>query len=283
VTTKGTRKTASKGAPKATTVGKASSGSAAASEETDNGTSNGPGDAVSGYGAARRAQPFPYWDRRRLIGEWSVEESVERIVHYKYAEQHLSAALGGWVATIPELDVKAMFGPHCYQHAWHADLWRARLPELRETREDRAEPVNEAFETFMTELTSPDGPDETIEKLVGVYRVLVPHLLATYSFHQRVTSDIVDAPTVRILKFMIDDDVEQLITGEMMIQDLARTPQLRERAGKWQTHLDVLLVRSGGVAGEHTLGGRSAIVKPAKAVLGSALRDKRGAAKVAAP
>lgn len=251
-------------------------------KDTTAGSANGHADPVVGYGAARRAQPFPYWDRRRLIGEWSVEESVERIVNYKFAEQHLSAALGGWVATIPELDVKAMLGPHCYQHAWHADLWRARLPELREAQEDRAEPANAAFEAFMTELTSPGEPDQTIEKMVGIYRVLVPHLLATYSFHQRVTSDIVDAPTVRILKFMIDDDVEQLITGEMMIQDLARTPELRQRAGEWQTHLDVLLVKSGGVAGERTLGGRSAIVQPAKAVLGAALRARREAAKAPA-
>lgn len=249
---------------------------------SSNGASGGHVAAVTGYGAARRAQPFPYWDRRRLMGEWTVEESVERIVNYKYAEQHLSAALGGWVATIPELDVKAMFGPHCYQHAWHADLWRERLPELREVKEDRAEPANEAFAAFIAELTSPGEPDETIEKLVGIYRVLVPHLLATYSFHQRVTSDIVDAPTVRILKFMIDDDVEQLITGEMMIQDLARTPALRERAGKWQTHLDVMLAKSGGVAGEHTLGGSSAIVKPPRAVLGAALRARREAATVPA-
>jgi len=230
---------------------------------------------VTGYGAKRHAQPFPYWDRRRLVGEWTVEESVERIVNYKWAEQQLSAALGGWVATIPELDVKSMLGPACYQHAWHADLWRLRLPELRENNESRAEPPNEEFAEFMRELTSPDDPDMTVEKLVGVYRVLVPHLLATYSFHQRVTSDIVDAPTVRILKFMIDDDVEQVITGEMMIQDLARTTKLRTRAGKWQTHLDVLLAKSGGVAGEATLGGRSRIVKPERAVLGAALRARR--------
>lgn len=248
-----------------------------------NGTTVPDGDVVSGYGPSRHAQPFPYWDRRRLIGEWTVEESVERIVNYRFAEQRLSAAMGGWVATIPELDVKSLLGLHCYHHAWHADLWRARLPELREANEDRAEPPNEAFERFMTELAGPEDPDDTIEKLVGIYRVLVPHLLAVYSFHQRVTSDITDAPTVRILRFMIDDDVEQLITGEMMIQDLARTPELRERAGKWQTHLDVLLAASGGVAGEHTLGGRSKIVSPGKAVLGAALRARREAEKSGQP
>lgn len=227
------------------------------------------------YGPSRHAQPFPYWDRRRLVGEWTVEESVERIVNYRWAEERLSAALGGWGATIPELDVKAVLGRHCYEHAWHADLWRSRLPELRETDESRAEPPNDEFRTFMDELTSPDAHDLTIEKLVGVYRVLLPHLLAVYTFHQKVTSDIVDAPTVRLLKFILDDDHVQLVEAEMLIQDLARTPKLRKRAGKWQTHLDELLARSGGVCGPATLRSEAKIVKPPKAVLGAALRELR--------
>ena len=74
---------------------------------------------------------------------------------------------------------------------------------------------------------------------------------------------------------LVDDDIEQVITGEMMIQDLARTPKLRTRAGKWQTHLDVLLAKSGGVVGPSTLGGRSRIVAPERAVLGAALRARR--------
>lgn len=252
------------------------------SKATTKASSNGNGNgAVTGYGAARHAQPFPYWDRRRLVGEWTVEESVERIVNYKYAEQQISAALGGWVATIPELDVKAMFGPHCYQHAWACDLWRLRLPELRENNDMRSEPANADFAAFMQELTSPEDGDLTIEKLTGMYRVLVPHLLATYTYHQKVTSDIVDSPTVRILGFMLADLHTQFVEGEMMIQDLARTPKLRERAGKWQTHLDVMLAKSGGVAGEHTLGGRSKIVKPGKVLLGAALREKLEAAGTA--
>jgi hypothetical protein len=44
----------------------------------------------------------------------------------------LFEALGGWVATVPELDVKMRLGTHCYHHAWHAELWHKRLPELRE-------------------------------------------------------------------------------------------------------------------------------------------------------
>ena len=229
------------------------------------------------YGPGRHAQPFPYWDRRRLVGEWTVEESVERVVNYKWAEQQLSAALGGWGATIPELDVKTLLGRHTFEHAWHADLWRQRLPELRETNEDRAEPPNDEFRRFMDELTSPDDHDLTIEKLAGVYRVLLPHLLAVYTFHAKVTSDIVDAPTIRLLGFMLDDDHRQLVEGEMLLQDLARSPELRERAGRWQTHLDVLLAASGGICGESTLRSEAKIVQGPKAVLGPELRARREA------
>lgn len=242
---------------------------------SSNGDARAASREVTGYGPERHARPFPYWDRRRLVGEWTVEESVERIVGYRWAQQQISAALGGWVATIPELDVKAMLGPHCYQHAWHADLWRQRLPELKEANEHRAEPANDAFAAFMTRLTAPDDGDQTIEKLVGVYRVLVPHLLATYTFHRHVTSDIVDAPTVRLLGFVLGDLHQQVAEGEMMIQDLARSAALRRRAGDWQTELDVLLAESGGVAGESTLGGSPMIQAPPKALLGAALREKR--------
>ena len=58
---------------------------------------NGNGHAaVTGYGPERHALAFPYWDRRRLMGQWTVEETVERIVNYKWCEQRLPAALGGW-------------------------------------------------------------------------------------------------------------------------------------------------------------------------------------------
>ena len=37
-------------------------------------------------------------------------------------------------------------------------------------------PANEAMERFIEAMTEPEGPDLTIEKLVGVYRVLIPAL-----------------------------------------------------------------------------------------------------------
>src|SRR3989454_8468958 len=85
-----------------------------------------------------KARPaFAPWDRRELPGSFTVEESARRVGNYKWVETRLFEVLGGWVATVPELDVKMRLGTHCYHHAWHAGLWHKRLPELPEINPER--------------------------------------------------------------------------------------------------------------------------------------------------
>ena len=36
---------------------------------------------------------------------------------------------------------------------------------------------------FMEAMTAPEGEDKTLEKLVGVYRVLIPRKIAAYTYH----------------------------------------------------------------------------------------------------
>jgi len=98
--------------------------------------------------------PFAPWDRRQLPGLFDVEETARRVGNYKWAEMKLFEALGGWIATVPELDVKMRLGTHCYHHAWHAELWHKRLPELREMNPDRLTvPANEAMERFVERIS----------------------------------------------------------------------------------------------------------------------------------
>ena len=71
----------------------------------------------------------------------------------------LFEVLGGWVATVPELDVKLRLGTHCYHHAWHAELWHKRLPELREMNPERLTvPPNDELVAFVDALTEPEAP-----------------------------------------------------------------------------------------------------------------------------
>lgn len=198
---------------------------------------------------------FTPWDRRELPGSFTVEESAKRVGHYKWIEMRTFEVLGGWVATVPELDVKLRLGTHTYHHAWHAELWHKRLPELREMNQERLNvPPNDEMVAFVDALTEPEAPELTIEKLVGVYRVLLPHMIAAYTYHLNNTSSITDAPTMRSLKFVLDDDFEDWRDGEMLIQSLIETPDEVQRAADRQAELEKLILAAGGIAGPGSIG-----------------------------
>jgi hypothetical protein len=198
---------------------------------------------------------FAPWDRRELPGAFNVEETARRVGNYKWIEMRLFEALGGWVATVPELDVKMRLGTHCYQHAWHSELWHKRLPELREMNPERlTTPANDEVAAFMSALTAPEAPDQTIEKLVGVYRVLIPHKIAAYTFHLNNTSTITDAPTIRSLKLIMNDEFEDWRDGEMMIQSLLESEEEVRRAADHQALLEGMLLKAGGIAGPGSIG-----------------------------
>lgn len=198
---------------------------------------------------------FAPGDRRVQPGRFSVEETARRVGHYKWTEMRIFELMGGWVATVPELDVKLRLGTHCYHHAWHSELWHKRLPELAEMNPERLTVApNEAYVGFMDALGAPEEPDQTIEKLVGLYRVLLPRLMAAYTYHLNNTSEVTDAPTIRFLRFCLQDDLEEWREGEMLIQALLGSTDDVARAAAHQSRLESLLLVAGGVAGPGSVG-----------------------------
>ena len=199
---------------------------------------------------------FAPWDRRELPGLFTVAEAARRVGNYKWIEMRLFEALGGWVATVPELDVKLVLGRHCYHHAWHAELWDKRLPELREMNTERlTEPANAAVERFMDAVREPEASEHTIEKLVGVYRVLLPRKIAAYTYHLNATSRITDAPTMRSLSFVLQDELDDWREGEMLIQSLLTGGSQLERAAARQRELEAVVAEAGGITGPGSIGG----------------------------
>ena len=198
---------------------------------------------------------FAPWDRRELPCSFTVEETARRVGNYKWIEMRLFEALGGWVATVPELDVKMRLGTHCYKHAWHSELWHKRLPELREMNPDRLTvPANDTIVEFIEAMTEPEGEDKTLEKLVGVYRVLIPHKIAAYTYHLNNTSSITDAPTMRSLRLTLNDEFEDWRDGEMLIQSIVDGEDDIRRAAEHQAKLEIIMHRAGGIAGPGSIG-----------------------------
>ena len=213
--------------------------------------------------AMRPRAPFTPWDRRELPGAFDVEESARRVGNYKWIEMRLFEALGGWVATVPELDVKMRLGTHCYHHAWHAELFHKRLPELREMNPERLTlPPNPEMEAFVDAVFEPEAPEQTLEKLVGVYRVLIPHKIAAYTYHLNNTSTVTDAPTIRSLKFVLQDEFDDWRDGEMLVQSLITSADHVDRAAAHQSRLEKLMLSAGGVTGPGSIGDAYALAEP---------------------
>src|SRR5919106_180775 len=116
------------------------------------------------------------------------------------------------------------------------------------------QPPNAAMEAFVAAMTEPEGPELTIEKLVGVYRVLLPRKIGAYSYHLNATSRITDAPTIRSLRFILQDEMEDWREGEMLLQSLIQTPEEVERASRRQQELEELMRSAGGITGPGSLG-----------------------------
>ncbi|HMC05399.1 MAG TPA: hypothetical protein VKJ83_07990, partial [Actinomycetota bacterium] len=108
-------------------------------------------------------------------------------------------------------------------------------------------------------LTEPEAADQTIEKLVGVYRVLLPRKIAAYTYHLAATSRITDGPTIRSLGFILEDETTGWRDGEMLLQSLLQTDDEVVRAARRQAELETLITRAGGIAGPGSLGENPAV------------------------
>ena len=183
-----------------------------------------------------------------LAGHLEVDESAKTVRHYRYAVERMTRILGGWMALTPELSAKLLMGRHVWDNAQHADAWGKRLPELRAAAQV-SEPANARLVAFLDAVEAAERPEQTIERLVAIYRVLKPHLLATYKAHLATANAVYEPPTCRILARCIEDERRHVAAGETVLRHLLRGPELEARARACEARLWPLLEAAGGVTG----------------------------------
>ena len=84
--------------------------------------------------------------------------------------------------------------------------------------------------------------------------MFIPHFIAAYTFHKNNTSQITDAPTIRSLNFILQDEHDDWRDGEMLLQSLIETPDEVDRACAHQARLQKLMLEAGGIAGPGSIG-----------------------------
>lgn len=190
------------------------------------------------------------WEQAATPSGFTLVEAARRLGHYAWAEMRTFETLGSWTHTIPEPAVAAVVGAHANQHAWHAELWHQRFPELREW--DRSEMIRPGSDGLVAFFDDVAARESTLDRLVAAYRVLIPHLVATYSYHRNRCSPVSDGPTLRSLGFVLADDTEQHSTGTLILASTI-TAAAVAAAGSTQSELETRLVEAGGIAGAGTI------------------------------
>jgi hypothetical protein len=211
-----------------------------------------------GFGPDERTTFAPYGafdvpaDLRELHGRWDVEATARRVRNFRYAEEWMMLTMGGWLATIPEIPVKTGLGKVIWETAQAADTLGKRLPELRCGRKavQASESPNDGFAEFVTAVSEPERPDETIEKLVGMFDVLKPHLIEVYERTMRETDQIADAPTIEILDDIVRKTRRHVAWAEEVLDRLCDTEARREVRRKRAQEMRAKLEACGGVTGE---------------------------------
>jgi len=189
-----------------------------------------------------------FHDRRTLDGVHSVRQSARFIMNYRYTEERMMRMLAGWIALTPELPVKLEMARQVYDDALHADALGKRLAELR-SQGQVSRPPNQAFVALMNEIEDKEQWEDTIERLVGIYRVTKPQLVSHYSAHLAAANPIYEPPTLRIIARLVEDEKRHVERGSVLLRDLLDSPEKHRRAAAWETHLEDLLSAAGGVTG----------------------------------
>jgi len=180
------------------------------------------------------------------IGKYSVESNAKALQRYRFIHEGLLRIAAGHLPAREDWDIKAALGKHLYEDAEAADKLRTRITELRTPGAALQREPDAALGLLLDELIHA-GDD--LELMAGIYGVVKPAMLLAYRSHMANTQQIVDQPTIRIVRSILLDLEEQIAWGEQMIRHLRESGIYAHGGDAFQAHIASLLAAAGGVDG----------------------------------
>jgi hypothetical protein len=175
----------------------------------------------------------------------SVEACVARLKRYHYAFARLHEILTARITAEPIYELKTAFSHHAYLCAEHVQALRTRVGEMREPPLGLETIPHPALQVFFDEILA--APD-TATLLLGVYEKALPALAEALERHRRDTNPLVDAPSLRVLRFARLEVGDMIEFGRKAIACLIE-PKDYDAARAWLARLDECLLAAGGLSG----------------------------------
>ena len=175
----------------------------------------------------------------------SVEACVARLKRYHYAFVRLHEILTARITAEPIYELKTGFSLHSYLCSEHVQAIRTRVGEMREPPLGLEDVPHAALKVFFDEIRAAPTTDAL---LLGIYEKALPALDAALERHMRDTNPLVDAPSIRVLRFARLELADMLDFGEKCIARLVDSGK-RAECADWLDYLGRLLEMAGTMDG----------------------------------
>ncbi len=178
----------------------------------------------------------------------TVQQNLELLGKYQYVEIQMMELMGSWAYTMVDPEIKIGFGRHMYQDSVHADLLGKRIPELkgRSAHFHCIAPSNE-FTQLLEKTWRMEGD---LLRMIGLYRIVKPALVAAYETHLQSVELPADEPTAYILRHITDEENDHVAWAEQIIARLTHETADDGSIASLQAELSKDLNAVGGVWGK---------------------------------
>lgn len=150
----------------------------------------------------------------------SVRERGETVATLRWIHVRLMETVAGWIPKTPEMEIKLVFGTHVWDLAQCADALGKRTYELRMPLQHSLAPTD-AYQAYLAEVAR---ITDSSERVAAIYDAVLPALAARYKTYLDRTDQLLDAPTVRILKHIGAEQVRMMEEGAEVRRQLAKLP-----------------------------------------------------------
>lgn len=183
----------------------------------------------------------------------SVAACVARLKRYHYAFVRLHEILTARITAEPIYELKTGFSHQSYLCAEHVQALRNRIAEMREPPLGLDDVPHEALAVFFDEILAAPSTEAL---LLGIYEEALPALEKALENHVRDTNPLVDAPSVRIVRFALMELAEMLEFGNQCTACLV-DDKTRHELSPWLKLLTDCLAAAGGIDGTEPASGKT--------------------------
>jgi len=164
--------------------------------------------------------------------------------NYRYIEHEALLQLAGWLPRTATFELKCEMGRSLWEYSQHVNSLYLRLREIQSPAFQK--PTDAALVRLVTEMLN--APDE-FAFACGLYRVVLPSLIASLESHETATFPNSDQPSVHVIAHALLDLRAQLQRVEPLLIAAERSGKFTATTRAWERYLRQLLAACGGISG----------------------------------